>query len=164
MAGTLTDRTNGALFILNDIGGHHNTPSEADYWNNSLTYCTFATGLTDKKKLDLLNAATGYELKYPEDWNRYGLRFMLFARSYNIREGYGGIMPPSKADILPKKAFKKLAYGAGKDQQLTLKDWLEGRLRWYRNHGCDEKGVPTRDTLKSLGLEFVISEIEKADI
>jgi aldehyde:ferredoxin oxidoreductase len=152
----------GVLYSVNDIGGHHNIPSKAGYWNNSLTYCDFATGLTPKMKIDLLNAVTGYDLKYPEDWNRYGLRFMVFARTYNIREGYGGVMPPSKADILPKKAFKKFTYGTAKGEQLTKENWLEGRLQWYTDHGCDERGIPKIEILRDLGLDFTISEIKKA--
>jgi aldehyde:ferredoxin oxidoreductase len=152
----------GVVYSVNDIGGHHNTASESGYWGNSLTYCTFATGLTDKMKLELLNAATGFELSYPEDWNLYGRRFMMFARSYNIREGYGGVMPPSKADVLPKKAFKKFTYGTAEGEQMTVNDWLNGRLQWYKNHGCDERGIPTKETLRNLGLGFTIHEMEKA--
>lgn len=152
----------GVAYSVNDIGGHHNTASESSYWNNSLTYCGFATGLTDGEKIELLNAATGYELSYPEGWNLYGLRFMMLARAYNIREGYGGVMPPSKADILPKKAFKEFTYGAAKGEQMTVEEWLNGRLQWYEDHGCDERGVPTRETLEKLGLEFTIKELEEA--
>ncbi len=152
----------GVVYSVNDIGGHHNTASASGYWDNSLTYCGFATGMTDKMKLDLLNAATGYDLKHPEDWNRYGLRFMMLARAYNIREGYGGVMPPSEADILPNKAFKKFTYGSAKGEQMTKEDWLSGRLQWYKDHGCDERGVPTKDTLRKLELEFTIKELEKA--
>lgn len=152
----------GVAYSVNDIGGHHNTASESGYWANSLTYCTFATGLTDEMKVELLNAATGYALSYPEDWNRYGHRFMMFARSYNIREGYGGVMPPSKADVLPKKAFKKFTYGTAEGEQMTVNDWLNGRLQWYTDHGCDERGTPTKETLRNLGLDFVIHDMEKA--
>jgi len=118
--------------------------------------------LTDQRKLDLLNAATGYELTYPDDWNHYGLRFMILARAYNIREGYGGVLPPSQADVLPKKAFKQFTYGTAKGEQMTVNAWLEGRLQWYTDHGCDERGVPTKETLRKLGLEFTIHDLEKA--
>jgi hypothetical protein len=43
-----------------------------------------------------------------------------------------------------------------------MEEWLDGRLRWYEDHGCDERGVPTTETLKKLGLEFTIRELEKA--
>lgn len=152
----------GVAYAVNDIGGHHNTSSESSYWSNSLTYCGFATGLSDEMKIALLNAATGYGLKYPEDYNLIGLRFMMFARAYNIREGYGGIMPPSKADVLPAKAFKKMTYGTAKGEQMTTDDFLKGRLQWYTDHGCDERGVPTKETLRKLGLDFTIAELEKA--
>ena len=152
----------GVNYSVNDIGGHHNIASRSGYWGNSLTYCSFATGLSNREKLDLLNAATGYDLKYPGDWDHYGLRFMILARAYNIREGYGGIMPPSEADVLPEKAFKKLTYGTAKGEQLIRDDWFNGRLQWYNDHGCDDRGVPTKETLRNLGLEFTIAELEKA--
>jgi aldehyde:ferredoxin oxidoreductase len=152
----------GVVYAVNDIGGHHNTASASGYWANSLTYCSFATGLTDAQKLALLNAATGYTLTYPEDWQLYGLRFMLLARAYNIREGYGGTMPPADADVLPTKAFKSFTYGAAKGEQLTRDEWVTGRSQWYQQHGCDERGVPTKETLQRVGLDFTIRALEHA--
>jgi aldehyde:ferredoxin oxidoreductase len=152
----------GVVYAVNDIGGHHNTASTSGYWANSLTYCGFATGLTDAQKLDLLNAATGYTLTFPEDWQLYGLRFTLLARAYNIREGYGGVMPPANADVLPKKAFKAFTYGAAKGEQLTQDIWLKGRHQWYQDHGCNEHGVPTKDTLHQVGLDFTIEALKQA--
>ncbi len=152
----------GVMYAVNDIGGHHNTASESGYWANSLTYCSFATGLPDARKLELLNAATGYTYAYPEDWNHVGRRLMILARAYNIREGYGGVMPPSDADVLPKKAFKRFTYGTAEGEQMTEHEWLNGRRQWYADHGCDERGVPTKETLRRLGLDFTLPALEQA--
>jgi len=34
----------------------------------------------------------------------------------------------------------------------------------YRMHGWNESGIPNRDTLKDLGLEYVAKDLERAGI
>jgi len=71
-------------------------------------------------------------------------------------------MPPSNADIYPEKAHHALTYGKGKDKEYTRETFLADRAQYYSSLGFDERGVPTKETLKKHGLDFTIQELEKA--
>lgn len=155
-------------YAVSNIGGHHNTDSPGSYISNSLLYCVFAGRLQPKGYRSgadyyyaLLNAVTGWDNK-KEDFEALGMRGATLGRAYNIREGYGGVMPPIEADIYPDKAFHRLTYGASSGKEYTREAFREDRARYYRSNGCDERGVPTRETLRKYGLEFTIKELEKA--
>jgi len=109
----------------------------------------------------LFNAVTGWGFER-EDFDKLGMRGATLGRAYNIREGYGGVMPPSEADVYPEKAHRLLTYGASKGKEYQRETFLADRLKYYSNVGCDERGVPTEETLKKFGLEFAIKELEKA--
>jgi len=155
-------------YAVSNIGGHHNTDSPSSYISNSLLYCVFAGGLMPqgfRSGADyyyaLFNTVTGWNFER-EDFDRLGMRGATLGRAYNIREGYGGVMPPSEADIYPEKAYRLLTYGASKGKEYRREAFLADRAKYYSNVGCDERGVPTKETLKKYGLEFMIKELEKA--
>jgi len=155
-------------YAVNNIGGHHNIDSPGSYISDSLTYCRFAGNIMPegfKSGIDyyyaLFNTVTGWNFEN-EDFERLGLMGVTLGRAYNIREGYGGIMPPIEADIYPEKAHRKLTYGASKDKEYTKETFLADRAQYYSMLGYDERGVPTKETLKKYGLEFTIKELEKA--
>lgn len=156
-------------YAVNNIGGHHNIDSPSSYISDSLLYCIFARRLIPEGftsginyYYDLFNAVTGWNFQN-EDFNELGLMGVLLGRAYNIREGYGGILPPSDADVYPEQAHRKLTYGAGKGKEYAKRTFLEDRAQYYSILGCDEKGIPTKETLKKRGLTFTIKELEKAD-
>jgi aldehyde:ferredoxin oxidoreductase len=156
-------------YAISNIGGHHNVDSQSSYISDSLLYCIFAARLRPRGFKDgtdyyysLFNAATGWNFR-KEDFDAFGLRGLILGRAYNIREGYGGIMPPSEADVYPEKVHTRvLTYGAAKGKTYPKEAFLADRSRYYTSIGCDEKGVPTKETLKRMGLEFAINELEKA--
>jgi len=155
-------------YAVSNIGGHHNTDMPSAYISDSLLYCVFAGALMPpgfKSGADyyfaLFNATTGWNWQR-EDFDNLGLRGCTLGRAYNIREGYGGIMPPSEADTYPEKAHHRLTYGASKGKEYTREAFLADRARYYNTMGCDEKGIPSKETLRKRGLEFTIKELEKA--
>jgi len=155
-------------YAVNNIGGHHNIDSSSSYVSDSLLYCIFAGRLMPegfKSGVDyyhaLFNAATGWNFR-TEDFERFGLMGLTLGRAYNIREGYGGVMPPCDADIYPEKAHHKLTYGKGKGKEYSKETFVEDRAEYYSAMGLDERGVPTKETLRERGLEFTIKELEKA--
>jgi aldehyde:ferredoxin oxidoreductase len=154
-------------YAVNNIGGHHNFDSPSSYVSDSLLYCIFAGRLMPegfKSGIDyyhaLFNAVTGWNFS-AEDFEKFGQMGLTLGRAYNIREGYGGTMPPSKADVYPEKAYHPLTYGKGKDKQYTKDTFLADRAEHYSSLGFDEKGIPTKETLKKRGLEFTIEELER---
>lgn len=161
----------GAFYAVNDIGGHHENPTFSSWWSNSLTTCRFI--FEDLAKayaaprfayaIKLLNAATGWRIDSDRDFDKFGKRGLVFLRAYNIREGYGGTMPPSEADVLPEKIHSHMfTYGFGKGMTLSKERFFAERAKLYSDLGCDKRGVPTKETLKDLSLEFTINELEKA--
>lgn len=155
-------------YAVSNIGGHHNTDMPSSYISDSLLYCNFASGLRPpgfKSGADyyfaLFNATTGWNWQR-EDFDTLGLRGATLGRAYNIREGYGGTMPPSEADVYPEKAHHRLTYGASKGKEYPREVFLADRAKYYETVGCDEKGIPKRETLKKYGLDFTIRELEKA--
>ena len=62
----------------------------------------------------------------------------------------------SEADDLPMRFFtEKGTDGPGfRVPPLSRKDFLETRSKYYRIRGLDEKGRPTAETAKKLGLEW----------
>jgi len=155
-------------YAVSNIGGHHNTETPGSYVSNSLLYCVFAGGLMPqgfRSGADyyyaLFNAVTGWDFRR-EDFDTLGTTGVTLGRAYNIREGYGGVMPPSEADTYPEKAHHRLTYGASKGKEYKKEEFLADRAKYYNGMGYDERGVPTKETLKKYGLEFTIKELEKA--
>jgi aldehyde:ferredoxin oxidoreductase len=157
-------------YAVNNVGGHHNIDSPGGYVSDSLLNCVLAGSLTPRGYPyqteyyhELFNVVTGWNFG-SEDFEKLGMTGVIMGRSYNIREGYGGSMPPSKADVYPEKAHHALTYGTGKGKEYTREAFLADRAQYYSILGCDERGIPTEETLKKYGLEFVIKAFEKEGV
>jgi aldehyde:ferredoxin oxidoreductase len=75
-----------------------------------------------------------------------------------IREGY----VPSRDDILPDRFFEETIYNKyGEPKTLSREKFLETRKKTYLVFGLNEDGIPTKKTLKELGMEFVVPTLEK---
>ncbi len=80
-----------------------------------------------------------------------GERIYYHDRIMNALNGFD-----SEADDLPMRFFtEKGTDGPGfRVPPLSRKDFLETRSKYYRIRGLDEKGRPTAETAKKLGLEW----------
>jgi aldehyde:ferredoxin oxidoreductase len=124
---------------------------------DSLTQCRFVTeqGLGIRlgtNHLRLLNAVTGCDLTL-DDLERIGERIVTLERAFNCREGMS-----RKDDTLPYRvAHEPIPEGPAKGKYFPVEK-LEPALDYYYSlRGWDKEGIPTPDTLKRLGLEFVAS-------
>jgi aldehyde:ferredoxin oxidoreductase len=122
---------------------------------DSLTQCRFVTeqglGITlGSNHVRLVNAVTGWDIKL-EDLERIGERIVALERAFNCREGMS-----RKDDVLPYRVtHEPIPEGAAKGKYFPLEK-LETALDYYYSlRGWDKEGIPTPDTLKKLGLEFV---------
>ncbi len=99
----------------------------------------------------LMEAVTG-SLYSPEDIQRVGERINNLARVFNVREGFG-----RKDDTLPERIMKEpLRSGASKGQFISKEDLNQMLNEYYTARGWDpDTGVPTRDKLVELGLDYV---------
>jgi len=107
----------------------------------------------------LLNAATGAILPW-EELYIIADRIYTLIRAFWVRE-YNGIWD-RHMDYPPSRWFEEpLSQGPFKGAKLDMKKYDEMLSIYYELRGWDERGVPTKTTLKRLGLEFVIPTLEK---
>lgn len=132
--------------------------------SEAATSCNFAIGPfvqiwgSDEEVVRMfLGAACGWDVT-TEDVKDIALRNYYFNRCISLREGYH----PSKDDYLPPRAY---------DEPIADKygnKWVWGREEFdsaKKNYYLDrlkltEKGLPPREGLKRLGLDFVIPVLE----
>jgi len=101
-----------------------------------------------------VNAATGWETT-PSDLLKAGERALHLTRAFNVREGFS-----RKDDFLPKRLMEPLPDGPYKGQAIT-EAALNGMLdSLYEFLGWDkDTGIPTRNKLAELGIEYVADAI-----
>jgi len=126
---------------------------------DSFIVCKFSRGTYYKELPDmakLYSLVTGYEMT-PEELKKCGERIQNAARLFNIREGLS-----RKDDTLPWKVMhepipdegpSKGAMVTQAELDLLLDDYYEAR-------GWTKEGVPTKEKLKELGMEDLMSIVE----
>jgi aldehyde:ferredoxin oxidoreductase len=97
--------------------------------------------------------------KYALDWDtsiaelqEIGERRIVMMRLFNEKLGFG-----RKDDVAPKKAYIPIEYGEGDVAQLTPEEFESALDAYYGLAGWDlGNGNPTPETIKRLGLEWVV--------
>lgn len=97
--------------------------------------------------------------KYGADWDtsiqelqEVGERRINMMRMFNVKLGY-----TRKDDVLPPKAFLKIPSGPNQGVGISRGDFEKALDAYYEFAGWDKAtGVPTAETLKKLGLEWLI--------
>ncbi|MFX1470642.1 MAG: aldehyde ferredoxin oxidoreductase family protein [Promethearchaeota archaeon] len=99
----------------------------------------------------LISKLLGYE--YNEvDFRKTGERLFNLARIYNIREGL-----TRADDTLPDRLLHEpMPEGPAKGQTVNLEPLLDA---YYEIRGWDKNGIPTKEKLKDLGLDWAINII-----
>ena len=121
-------------------------------------WCGYDIYFDDMAKL--LSSATGVEFR-EEDLNRLGERVWNLEKAINTREGY------TREDDMPceRMMTEPIPRGQFKGQYLDKEKFSEMLDAYYEVTGCDVKtGIPTEETLSSLGLNDVarsLKEMEK---
>ena len=137
-------------------------------WNQDLraatcdapTMCAFildmaVAAVAAQNTADLMEAVTG--LKYtPDEVQNVGERINNLARSFNVREGF-----TRSDDTLPERLMTEpLKAGASKGHMISKDDLKQMLDEYYADRGWDIKsGVPTREKLTQLGLEYVADQL-----
>ena len=113
---------------------------------------------------ELLSYVTGLDMDESE-LTKIAMRNISLIRSYNVREGLR-----RKDDTIPEYAFsmeppayltelKKMGY------RRLDRDLFNKQIDlWYLLKGWDRDGIPTKETLEKLGLEFVYLELKRRGI
>ena len=95
---------------------------------------------------EAVNAVTGYEFT-PEKLMEVGERIYNLERLFLIREGLD-----RKDDRIPERFFEPWQYGFQKGTCIEKEKFEVLLDEYYKEHGWDEQGIPTRETLERLGL------------
>jgi aldehyde:ferredoxin oxidoreductase len=128
----------------------------------SLTVCRFPFIKLDFELewyTKFLYAATGLEITL-EDLNLIADRTFNLIRAFWIRE-YGKNWS-TEMDVPPARWFEEpLSKGPLKGAKLDRSKYDVMLQRYYKKRGWDERGIPTKTTLKRLGLEDVAKQLKK---
>jgi aldehyde:ferredoxin oxidoreductase len=111
---------------------------------DSLVVCKFAFfGAGEEEYANILTAVTGVDYT-SDDLMLAGERIWNLERLYNVREGL------SKADdTLPERFFHEKV----NERVIDKNEFFKTLDEYYRMRGWDDNGVPTKKTLKRLGIE-----------
>jgi aldehyde:ferredoxin oxidoreductase len=129
---------------------------------DSLIICKFTRGIYEKglaEMAEVYEMVTGLKMN-GDDITAAGHRILDLSKCFNIREcNFEGIEPESE-DTLPWRNFNE------PNPDGPTKGWVndeagfhEGVKQYYLARGWDERGIPTPETLKKRGLDFVIGKI-----
>ena len=128
---------------------------------DSLILCKFSRGVMYDGLKDMakyFTLATGIEMT-PEELILAGERINNLARVINIREGKG----TRANDTLPWKImnFPVPDEGIAKGAVVNQKEFDLGLDDYYEVRGWTKNGIPTPEKLKELGLDDLVSIVEK---
>ncbi len=134
----------------------------ADMWAlyDCLSVCKFTGvpegGIKVKTLSDIVAAATGWDVT-PVELMTVGERAINLARAFNVREGIS-----RKDDVLPARLMEALPEGLYKGEAIPKDTFDQALDYYYEFRGWDKQtGIPTREKLKELGLEYVARELQK---
>lgn len=95
---------------------------------------------------ETVNAVTGYDTT-PEKLMEVGERIYNLERLFLIREGLD-----RKDDIVPERFHEPWKYGFQKGSCIEKEKFEKLLDEYYKEHGWDADGIPTRETLERLEL------------
>lgn len=132
---------------------------------NSLVHCQFAAGHWAGNRIDLIKAATGWSDFSDEDMQLVGAREYALSRLFEvhirqlkdpINEWDKQVPPRWFNDPLPTGPEKgAVAYGGNPDKLFNEDLPAYWKLRGW----TEDKGIPTLETLKSLGIDDVAGDV-----
>ncbi|MCJ7701672.1 MAG: hypothetical protein MUO62_08830, partial [Anaerolineales bacterium] len=99
-----------------------------------------------KHLVEALNAAGDWDVD-KDEINTIGTRIITLARLYLIREGF-----THADDNLSARAFYALKEGPIEGRTLNADELAQAMQVYFEKMGWDEKGVPSAESLSSLGL------------
>ena len=160
--GSMQDGVELATCPVGSLHGGRGSPERIAY--DSLTLCTFLRPSVNRVfgfenyVHQMLRATYDWEVS-EEEWKNIIRRMSYMERCYSIREGYR----PERDDLLPERFYTETIYNKyGEPKSMDRNVFMEWRNKLYLSYELDSNGLPPKDLLKKLGMEFVIPTLEKA--
>ncbi len=132
---------------------------------NSLVHCQFAAGHWAGSRIDLIKAATGWSDFSDEDLQLVGAREYALSRLFEVHirqlkdpkaEWDRQVPPRWFNDPLPTGSQKGAVAYEGKPDVL----FNEALPAYWKERGwTEDKGIPTQETLKKLGIDDVAGDV-----
>jgi len=123
-------------------------------FEDSLVTCRFNTSTALGLLCQAVNAATGWDMDVPEAMS-VGRRAANLARAFNLRHGIVGAELDAPSMRYGSTRHDGIAAGIG-----IMPHWDKMLHNYYNLMGWDDKiGKPLPETLKNLGLDFVIPQL-----
>lgn len=130
---------------------------------DTATICIFSAfsipavfGSTEECIRQYLNAVCGWDLTL-NDLREIERRNRLLGRCFSLREGY----VPSRDDVLSDRCFEETLIDRYGNKLVLDRGWYANELKsFYTANGLSDNGLPKRENLKRLGLEYVIPELD----
>ena len=158
------DRSRMYTYALGPRGGVHTDGGSTNGIINSTIYgavcmCYFVPTTWGKRSMslliDMINPLCGWDMTL-EELQLMGKRILILQRAYSHREG--GIT--RKDDVLPTRMYEEpLPEGPKKGAVVTREEMKKAQDSHYSILGWDDDGVPSDETLKKYGLDFVIADM-----
>jgi aldehyde:ferredoxin oxidoreductase len=128
--------------------------------HDSAVYCTFAKSVDNEEVFQFYAAITGWKLT-PEDWyNERALRILQMQRAMLLLGGPDVTWTPKTDDDNPPRFWEPIPSGPFEGKMLDRDAFERTRTEYYSAVGWDDNGVPTSETLNTLGLMSVDSKFK----
>jgi len=130
----------------------HMLVNSLSQFSNSLGLCMFSSMFSKYPLIDLIKAATGWDISI-EELIKIGLRIQTLRQAFTIREGV--ILAENE---LPGRAIGDPPFESGPHKGKTI-DYKSDYLGLCEKFGWNPKnGYPLKDTLINLNLDFVVKD------
>ena len=159
--GNMQDALELATASVGALHGGRGNPERITY--DSLALCTFLRpaikavfGPMENYAREMLRAVCGWEVA-AEEWKDIMRRVTFMERCYSLREGY----LPVRDDLLPDRFFTETIYNKyGGPKVQDREKFMELRKKLYLSYELDADGIPPKELLRKIGMDFVIPVLE----
>lgn len=130
---------------------------------DSLTQCRFTSergygGLINENYTKMVNAVTGWSFS-TEEVEQLGERIYNLERAFNCREGVRRM-----DDLLPSRVmFEPIPSGPSKGMYCPPEELNSMLEEYYRLRRWTDQGIPTKEKLHELQLDFVADELWRSE-
>jgi aldehyde:ferredoxin oxidoreductase len=154
------DYTHDISYAASVQGGDHTsvavdgfTEMSSAVFTDSAVFCNFCFfGVPQELVFDFAKAVTGFPITQ-ESWRRVtGPRIVTLQRALLLLGGPDVTWEPVGDDDNPPRFYEPLPTGPYKGSKTDEALVKQKRKTYFETLGWDEKGIPTKETLKKLGL------------
>ena len=133
-----------------------------EIFNDSGVYCNFNTfGVPRNVRFQFYKAVTGLKLTRKEWCYEKALRVLQMQRALLLLGGPDLKWNPKIHDDNPSRFYEPLPSGPYKGKTVNRARFQKKKKEYYEAVGWDEKGVPSSEVLRRLGLDDVDRTLKK---